>query len=111
MDQYSLYNICCCTDDNYAQHCAVTLCSLFENNPGSKFVVHILINDLLDDYKNRLADLVKRYNSDIIFYKVNPEKLKGCQYRINRPLSEAAYYRVLLSTLIPATIDKILYLD
>lgn len=104
-------NICCCTDDNYAQHCAVTLCSLFENNKDSIFSIHILINSLTDSNKNELVSLVKRYGSEISFHNVNSTQLKGCQYRVKRPLSEAAYYRVLLATVLPPEIDTILYLD
>ncbi len=104
-------NICCCTDDNYAQHCAVMLCSLFENNKDKTFSIHVLINNLIDDNIACLTDLVKRYNSEIIFHKISSEQLKGCQYRVLRPLSEAAYYRILLASIMPPDVETILYLD
>lgn len=104
-------NICCCTDDNYAQHCAVTLCSLFENNKDNVFSIHLLINNLTDSNKENLTSLVHRYNSEIIFHKVDSTLLEGCQYRVKRPLSEAAYYRVLLASIISSNVDIILYLD
>ena len=104
-------NICCSTDDNYAQHCAVMLCSLFVNNPTHRFSIHILINSLNEEYKKALTHLAKSYNSEIHFYEVDSSLLIGCKYRVLRPLSEAAYYRVLLSSIIPSNIDKILYLD
>ena len=36
------YHITCSTDDNYVQHCMAMLCSLFENNAGYVFHVHLL---------------------------------------------------------------------
>ena len=105
------FHVCLCTDNNYAQHCAVTLCSLFENNHEHKFVIHILTNSLDKDYRIELENLAYRYNAQIFIYNVNSELLNGCQYRIKRPLSEAAYYRVLLASILPANINKVLYLD
>ena len=104
-------HICCCTDDNYAQHCAVMLCSLFVNNRAHRFTVHVLINSLKDEYKRGLRQLAESYDSEILFYNVDSTLLEGCKYRVLRPLSEAAYYRVLLSSIISVNIDKILYLD
>lgn len=111
MAPYDTFDICLCTDDNYAQHCAVTLCSLFENNKDSKFTIHILSNKLKESYKKELEKLAHRYASQICFYNVNSELLNGCQYREKRPLSEAAYYRVLLSSILPSSINKVVYLD
>ena len=103
-------NICCCTDDNYAQYCAVMLCSLFENNRGNNIIVHILISTLSESNTKGLKNLGFRYGANILFHKVDSAKLSGCQYRIKRPLSEAAYYRVLLASILK-DVDKILYLD
>lgn len=107
----SLLNICCSTDNNYIQHCAVMLCSLFENNKNNNFNIHILINDLSEENKLILEELALRYNAKVLFYKVDSSKLIGCKYRKWRPLTEAAYFRILLSSIIPLDISKILYLD
>lgn len=106
-----VFNVCLCTDDNYAVHCAVTLCSLFENNRNDNFKIHILINSLSDGNKQGLIKICNKYNAKIEFHKVNSILLEGCQYRTKRPLSEAAYYRVLLSSILPKDIKKVLYLD
>jgi lipopolysaccharide biosynthesis glycosyltransferase len=105
------YHICCSTDENYAQHCAVMLCSLLESNKGNQFVIHILISDLNDDTKSKLSGIVERYTSNCVFHKVDESKLEGVQFREERPLSIAAYYRILLSSIIDDSISKIFYLD
>ena len=107
------YHICCCTDDNYAQPCAAMLCSLLENNKlvANKFIVHILISDLSTDNRNVLKSLLMRYDSKCEFHNVDSQKLIGVQFRKFRPLTEAAYYRILLSSVLSTSINKVLYLD
>lgn len=106
-------HISCATDDNYAQHCGVMLCSLFENNKQSRYVVHILMNKttLGLENRNRLQRLVEHYESVCVFHHVDGTKLQGVQYRKNRPLTEAAYYRILYASIFDESIHKIFYLD
>jgi lipopolysaccharide biosynthesis glycosyltransferase len=106
------YHICCSTDETYAQHCCVMLCSLFENNVNNKFVIHILISDLRDGTKSKLRSIIERYASRCIFHKVDESKLNGVQFKkVENPLSTATYYRIMLSSIIDNNISKLLYLD
>ena len=41
-----MIHIACNIDHNYVRHCAVTLVSLFENNPKETFTVHIIAREL-----------------------------------------------------------------
>lgn len=106
-----IYHITCNTDDNYAQHCIAMLCSLFENNTDLNLCVHILINSLSKETKDYMLQLGSRYHNTVIFHKVDESELNGLQYRKNRPLTKAAYYRILLPDIISMEINRILYLD
>lgn len=105
------YHITCNTDDNYAQHCVAMLCSLFDNNKTIEFCVHILIHALSEQNKVSIEKMANFYGCEIQFHIVDETLLEGLQYRKHRPLTKAAYYRVLLPTIIDESIDKILYLD
>lgn len=111
MEQKKKYHVTCNTDNNYAQHCVAMLCSLFDNNKELDFCVHILINNLSDDNKNAIIGLSKQYGNEIIFHVVDESLLEGLQYRKHRPLTKAAYYRVLLPSILDQSIDRVLYLD
>lgn len=87
------------------------LCSLFENNRNNHFVVHILTKDLSTDCINKIERLCIRYNNSLKICNVDETRLEGVQFRTKRPLSKAAYYRLLLSSLIDKEVDRILYLD
>ena len=103
-------HIGCSTDDNYVHHACVMLCSLLENNPDDRIVVHLLHEKLTPKNQKAISHLVERYKAEIVFHRVDTTKLAGVKFRKKRPLSLAAYYRLLLSSLLPQT-DKILYLD
>lgn len=104
-----IYNITCNTDDNYIQHCMAMLCSLFENNKGKHFCVYILTSSLSSENIESLNLLFDKYKQEMFFPRINEALLDGVQFRKNRPLSKAAYYRLLLSSVLD--VDKVLYLD
>lgn len=106
----NVYNIACCTDDNYVQHSMAMLCSLFENNKKYSFAIHILGNNISNKNKSELESLIFRYKHWVKFYPVDETKLEGVQFRKKNPLTKAAYYRLLLSSILH-DIDTVLYLD
>ena len=105
------YHVTCNSDNNYAQHCCAMLCSLFENNKEMDFHVHVLTHGLTEENTSFLHSLCERYNNKLTTYEVDETKLEGVKFRKNRPLTKAAYYRILLPEIIDESIDKILYLD
>lgn len=106
-------HISCATDDNYAQHCGVMLCSLFENNKGSQYVVHVLMSKatLHQDNCDKLRRLVESYGSECVFHDVDCSKIQNMPDRKVRPLGTAAYYRLLYASIFDESIHQIFYLD
>lgn len=105
------YHVTCNTDDNYAQHCCAMLCSLFENNKGYVFHVHVLTHNLSHDNTEQIKGLATRYDSYCTIYEVDESRLEGVKFRTERPLTKAAYYRILLPEILDEKIEKVLYLD
>ncbi|MBP1539179.1 MAG: glycosyltransferase family 8 protein [Prevotella sp.] len=106
-----IYHVTCNTDDNYLQHCCAMLCSLFENNKEMTFHVHLLTHGLAAESKIFVNSLCQRYGHKINMYDVDETKLEGVKFRKNRPLTKAAYYRILLPELLDENIERVLYLD
>ena len=105
------FNVVINIDDNYVQHCMAMLCSLFNNNKEHHIHVHVLTAKLSNDNTIMLNNLAKKYANDIFVYNVDESPLEGVQFRKERPLSKAAYYRLLLASILPGNINRILYLD
>lgn len=99
------------TDDGYVQHAMALLCSLFENNKSHEIIVHVLTGNLSRDKEDAINALAMRYNSKCLFYHIDNSLLEGVKFRKNRPLSYAAYYRLLLSSVLDTGISRVLYLD
>lgn len=102
-------NIIFSSDDNFAQHLGVTICSLFENNTGYNFNIYVIDGGISDENKKRLSYLEKKYNFSII-YLVPDNKLFENVY-ISGHISKATYYRLSIGELLPKSVDKIIYLD
>lgn len=106
------YHIACCTDNNYAQHCGVMLCSLLENNKDNHFCIHILHTDLNNDNQRKLSSIVvENYHSEVRFYLMDEKKFTHIKMPQNTSLSIATYYRFTLGSLLSNEIKTILYLD
>ena len=111
-DKIKVYHITCSTDNNYVQHCMAMLCSLFENNKGYIFNVHLLHHGLSVEGQVLITTLCKNYKNMITFYDID-EKLTA-EFRISEDhpnLSVATYYRLLLPSLLNEDVDRLLYLD
>ncbi|ADG70799.1 glycosyltransferase family 8 protein [Brachyspira murdochii] len=94
------YNICLCSDENYAKYMAVTMASILKNtNDDENIIFHIIESNIKDETKNKLIYLKKIKNCEIKFYRVEYNKY---------PL--ATYLRLLIPELIKDA-DKVLYLD
>jgi lipopolysaccharide biosynthesis glycosyltransferase len=106
----NIYHVACCTDNNYIYHCCSMFCSLLENNKNIFINIHLIFENLTENNQDIINKLVNRYYSTIEFHRIVTDKLEHVKFRAHNPLSKAAYYRLLLSSLLP-NLDKVLYLD
>ena len=106
-----MIHLVCCIDEKYIQHCGVMLISLFENNPNHNFAVHIISNDMTNDDKCILSDIIKKYENNVFFYYIDGKWVESLPLFEGDHISLATYYRLFLPIILPDAIDKVLYLD
>lgn len=105
-------DILCATDDGFAQHCGVMLCSLFENNKGHDVVAHVVESGLSDENKARLKKVAERAGQTLLFHHLAEGAAKDCLLHERSAVTEAAYYRLFVASLITdASIERVVYLD
>lgn len=101
----------CCTDDNYAPYCGCMLLSLLRNGNCSNSAIHILIECLSQDNIEKISNIVKENGGNVEFHNVDGEILTDAKFRKKNPLSKAAYFRVLLSSVLSQDVKTVMYLD
>ncbi len=103
-------NIVFTIDENYIQHFTVTLVSILENNKDIRITAYIILNvkdfSILEKVKSFFQNT---YNTELIYITIDDSKFSN--YKISHHLSIVVYFRLLLSELLPNTIDRVLFLD
>lgn len=103
-----------CLDDNFVMPCGVLLLSVCENNKAEDIVFHIITEGLRADNRVKLEAIVKQYGRKICFYNIDTSLLKSASESpgLQKPnWTLSVYYRLLLGSVLPENIDKVLYLD
>lgn len=113
--------VVCAADNNYAMPLSVTICSVLENlNPQCKLLVFIIDGGIKEHNKRRVQKSISSKPCELRWITIPDSLLKqikvitaadtgtwtGAEY-----ISIASYYRLLISDLLPQTIDKAIYLD
>ena len=98
MDESAPISISFSVSDNYSQHLAVVLASVLVNNPGSRFIFHVLHRDISEQNQNKVRELERMYlNCEIRFHLIDA----GCFEKFPVPkelehITQEMYYRYLL---------------
>jgi lipopolysaccharide biosynthesis glycosyltransferase len=95
------------SDKCYAEHLAVALCSLCENNRKLPLSIYIVNSDLDQETWSRLESIAKRYGHGLTDVKIVDHELDALV--ITSYYKTAMYYRLLIAEKLP--ISKALYLD
>lgn len=105
-------NIVCTLDNNYCQHCAVLLSSIFETNKELFFDTYILSDFIDETNRNKLSKLVDNYSQKLHYIQIDKKQFEGLPFggRFSN-ISLATYYRLMLPDVLPESLDKVLYLD
>ncbi len=98
-------------DDNFAMQAAVSMVSLFVNNPQLGFHLYIISDNICQANLDRLKSLAGEYGHvmDIIDMPDLEDRM-GVKL-ITNGLVRAAYCRLFLCELLPHDVDRLIYMD
>lgn len=106
----NLLNIISAVDENYVQHYAVMLCSLFENKHNNTEINVFLIDiKISETSKKNIILLSKRYNFKLTFLYVDEKNFYNL--KVNGHITLSTYYRIMIPDILPKDIEKIIYID
>lgn len=99
-------------DDNYARPLAVTMTSVLCNKAeDDALFFHVLDGGITNSNKQKLYRLIKKFSSTLNFIPVQDHIFSGLDLRIlsDSHVTRAAYYRILLPSLLPE--ERCIYMD
>ena len=112
MEQNQKLCVAYASDDNYAKYLGISMLSLFRSNKDFTAIeVFVLDCGIGHINKEKLLSIAKHHDRDVSFIPME-ETISGLDLNMGtRRISIASYARLFLSSIIPKSYDKILYLD
>lgn len=107
-------HIVACADNNFVMPTGVMMQSVCVNNPDVDIVFHVIHDDSVTskDRKNLEETIAPFEGKMLVFYDVDVTKFPGFpNIKKGIGVTQAAYYRLMLSEILPKNIHKVLYLD
>lgn len=103
-------NVVFASDDNYIQHATVAMMSIVQNSTSQNHFVFYVLDDSISEYKkNKAKETFLNYNVEVKFLQVDTSLIKN--FYVSGQLSRAAYLRLMMTEMLPATVEKVIYLD
>lgn len=103
--------VCCASDNNYAPWLGGCIYTALKNTaPGDVLDFYVFEDGISPQRKMELESLVKNTPHHIHFIPVPFEKLPELQIH-HAHLSRAAFARLLMGSLLPKDVEKVIYLD
>jgi lipopolysaccharide biosynthesis glycosyltransferase len=90
---------------------AVLMTSIGHANPALDIRYHIVTAGLSQASQDKLARNKGSERSSISYYTIDESFLKNCPVRPGEHVSIATYFRLMLPTILPQSITKVLYID
>lgn len=101
-------NILVSSNDDYVMPLCVLLQSLFDTNPGS-CDVWFLESGLSSDSRAVIDGLAARHGAAVTYVAVGDDEFAGLPTK--KYISRETYFRLLAAQLLPASVDRVLWLD
>ena len=99
------------SDDKYAQHMGASIYSLLSHNAESEIVIYVIDNGISSDSKEKLQQIINQFPLSqlqwIDFSKWSEKLTLDMQW----PISQSAYGRLFVGSMLPDSVQKCIYLD
>lgn len=104
-----MIEICICPDNNYAMPAGVCVTSIFENNKDEKIRVHIITEGISQENEAKFQKTAEKYGQLVEIHTIDASAFDT--FPVVQHFSKAMYLRYLVPQILPADVNKALYLD
>jgi lipopolysaccharide biosynthesis glycosyltransferase len=99
-----------CCNPAFYQHLAVALASMLESNRQAQFEIHLITSGRDRILETKLRRTVKRYRNVALTIHEFPIE-DYAHFFVDNHVTAETYLRIFAAEVLPARIDKVLYLD
>lgn len=112
MNERSELYVSYASDDNYSCYMGISIVSLFESNKDiDDIVVYVLDCGIGDSNRQKLMEVAEKYKRTIVFKAVD-DLVTGLKLNMGpRKISVVSYARLFLASIVPDSVDKVIYID
>ncbi len=105
-------NVLYSSDDNYAQHMGVSIYSLLNHNSDFETInIYIVDNGISDLNRNKLQQLVSGFANAVLEFIPFQNWSSKLKLNMEWDISISSYARLFVGSMLPDTVEKVLYLD
>ncbi|WLI78143.1 lipopolysaccharide 3-alpha-galactosyltransferase [Kosakonia sp. H02] len=105
----SSFNISYGIDKNFLYGCGISIASILLSNKNKEITFHVFTDFITESDNAKFSALAEQYQSRIIIYLVNCDKLKSLPSTKN--WTYATYFRFIIADYFSGKTDRVLYLD
>lgn len=106
-----MIDIVFCTDSAYEMATGIAMISVCENNFDNDIAFHIVTTGEKTDSFSELSVIANKYGKSIFYYPVDNDSIGVFGKSKISHISITTFVRLLLPSLLPDTLSKVLYLD
>ena len=105
-------SLACAADDRYAVQLAVVACSAAAHlGPEARLDLYVVDGGLTDAHRRKVDACVRQVRPDTTVRWLVPDLGELAGVKVDGHISIATYIRLLLPTLLPPELDRVIYLD
>lgn len=101
--------VVCAVDNNYLRHCAALLHSLYEQNRQHDLAVYVIHADLLPEERAKFVGFLGQFLPALSLLQADASVLEG--FPVSGHVTVSTYFRLLLPVLLPAGLQRVLFID
>ena len=99
-------NICVSVKSKYCKYLGVMLCSLLDNNSSERIEIFVLNNDLTEEDKELLSDIVVPRGGSVTFLKIDRDEFEEFSVTLTERYSLETFFRFKIPEIMPKDIDR-----
>lgn len=107
------FNVAYIIDDGFTDITAVSIISLLKNNKSCNIILHLVLDNVREENKNKLKTLVENNGGSVFFYecKEQLDKIRSKSIKWRNSTKLTTWIRIFLGSILSKDVSSVLLID